>query len=256
MPISAEIEGQTAIVRLENVGKKNAITVRMRSEMQEVFQSLQDRPAVRAIVLTGAGDDFCAGADIREAGPEDIERAMWRMRLLQRMVRSVATTGKPVIAAVCGVCVGVGWSLALACDFVIAATNSRFQFAFRNIGLAPDGGVAFLLSRYVGLMRAKELLYSGRFVDGVEAQSLGLALEALPSSEVLTRAKAIAADFGNAATLALMMTKRQLDAVPGQSLDQAFEFEALIQPLMTRTDDYTEGLRAFRERRPPVYKGS
>ncbi|MEO5640712.1 MAG: enoyl-CoA hydratase-related protein, partial [Sphingomicrobium sp.] len=179
-----------------------------------------------------------------------------KMRLLHRMVRGVASTDKPVISAVRGVCIGVAWSMALASDFVIAAEDARFQFAFRHIGLAPDGGAAFLLTRYVGLQRAKELIYSGRFVSGSEAVALGLALEAVPSDEVLPRALEMARGYAAAPTIALSMAKRQFNAAAAHDLDQALAFEANIQPLMVQTDDFREGAAAFKEKRKPSYSGN
>jgi len=256
MSIDVEVADGVAVVTMNRPEKKNAITYAMRSAIQFRFQELQDDPAVRAIVFTGAGTDFCAGADVGEMGMGGINGSLTKMRLLHRMVRGVASTDKPVIAAVRGVCIGVAWSMALASDFVIAAQDARFQFAFRHIGLAPDGGATYLLSRYVGLQRAKELIYTGRFVSGAEAATLGLALEALPADEVLPRALEMARGFAAAPTIALSMAKRQFNAAPAQDLEQALAFEANIQPLMVQTDDFKEGTAAFKEKRKPVYSGS
>jgi 2-(1,2-epoxy-1,2-dihydrophenyl)acetyl-CoA isomerase len=228
----------------------------MRTCLQLVFQQVQDDPELRAIVFTGAGEDFCAGADVREMGAGGVPGALLRARVLQRMVRAVAFANKPVIAAVRGVCIGVAWSLALASDFIIAAEDARFQFAFRHIGLAPDGGAAFLLSRYIGLQRAKELIYSGRFVSGAEAANLGLALEASPAEQVMERAMELARGFSTAPTLALAMAKRMFDSAAGQTLDQALDFEAGIQPLMAHTQDFHEGTTAFMEKREAMFKGA
>ena len=140
MSIDFTIDGGVAVVTINRPEKKNALTFAMRGQVQTVFQQLQDDMNVRVIVFTGAGADFSAGADIGEMGAGGVPGSLLKMRLLHRMVRAVASTNKPVIAAVRGVCIGVSWSMALASDFIIAAEDARFQFAFRHIGLAPDGG--------------------------------------------------------------------------------------------------------------------
>jgi len=150
----------------------------------------------------------------------------------------------------------MSWAMALACDMVVTAENARFQFAFRHIGLAPDGGAAFLLTRYLPIQRAKEIIYSGRFVSGAEACDLGLALYALPPEEVMAKAMELAKSFAAAPTLALAMAKRQFDAAPGQTYDQALDFEANIQPLMTQTQDFKEGTTSFKEKRKAVFTGN
>ena len=146
--------------------------------------------------------------------------------------------------------------MALSCDVIVAAEDARFQFAFRHIGLAPDGGAAYLLQRYVPLQRAKEILYSGRFVSGVEARDLGLALYALPAGEVLLKAQEMARAFAQSPTIALGMAKRQLDAASGQTFEQALDFEANMQPLMVTTEDFREGTTAFKQKRKPEYRGA
>ncbi|MFV0646011.1 MAG: enoyl-CoA hydratase/isomerase family protein [Sphingomonadaceae bacterium] len=256
MAVEVQIDGGVAIVTINRPERKNAITMAMRDQFQQVFQQLQDDDEVRAIILTGAGGDFAAGADVGEMGTGGVRGNMIKSRTLHRMVRAVAHTQKPVIAAVEGVCIGVAFALALACDFIICAENTRFQFAFRHIGLAMDGAAGWLLERHIGVMRAKEIAYSGRFVSGEEAARLGFALEALPAGEAMAKAREMADGFATAPTLALSQIKRQFEAAPGQSLDDALEFEAAVQALMTWTDDFREGTNAFKEKRKPAYKGA
>lgn len=256
MSVDVSIDGGVAIVTINRPERKNAITMAMRQEFQGVFQQLQDDDEVRAIILTGAGTDFAAGADVGEMGTGGVRGNMVKSRTLHRMVRSVAHTQKPVIAAVEGVCIGVAFAMALACDFIVCAQNARFQFAFRHIGLAMDGGAGWLLERYVGVMRAKEIAYSGRFISGEEAAHLGFALEAVEPGEALARARDMAAGFATAPTLALSQIKRQFDSAPGQTLDEALEFEAGVQALMTWTEDFAEGTAAFKEKRKPAYRGA
>ncbi|EQA98557.1 hypothetical protein V475_12550 [Sphingobium baderi LL03] len=256
MPIDLAMDGNVAIITINRPEKKNALTLDMRMEVQAVFQRVQDDPEVRAIIFTGAGDDFSAGSDVSEMGTGGVPGSLLKMRLLHRMLRGVSHTNKPVIAAVKGVCIGMSWSMALACDFIVAAEDARFQFAFRHIGLAPDGGASFLLSRYVSIQRAKEIIYSGRFVSGREAADLGLALEALPANRVMERALEMARNYAAAPTVALQMMKRQFDASAAQNLDQALDFEANIQPLMVQTEDFREGTTSFKEKRKPIFKGA
>jgi 2-(1,2-epoxy-1,2-dihydrophenyl)acetyl-CoA isomerase len=150
----------------------------------------------------------------------------------------------------------VAFAMALASDFIICADNARFQFAFRHIGLALDGGAGWLLERHVGIMRAKEIAYSGRFVSGEEAARLGLALESMPQDQVQARALELAESFATGPTLALSQIKRQFDCGATQSLDEAMEFEATVQGLMTWSEDFQEGTTAFKEKRKPVYRGA
>jgi 2-(1,2-epoxy-1,2-dihydrophenyl)acetyl-CoA isomerase len=255
MSIEVAIADGVATVTINRPERKNAIKLAMRTEIAQTFERLQDDDSVRVIIFTGAGTDFSAGGDVTEMGLGGVHGSIWRMRLLHRMARAVAGTHKPVIAAVQGVCIGVAWSLVLACDMVVAAEDARFQFAFRHIGLAADGGAAYLLSRYVGPQRAKELLFSGRFVSGAEARDLGLALHALPAGEVMGKAMELARGFATAPTLSLGALKRQVDAAPSQDLSQALDFEASIQALMVETEDFREGTGAFKEKRKPSYSG-
>ncbi len=256
MSIDVTRVGGVAIVTINRPERKNALTMAMRQQFPGIMVELQDDDEVRAIILTGAGGDFAAGADVGEMGTGGVRGNMIKGRTLSRMVRAIAHTHKPVIAAVEGVCIGVAFAMALASDFIICADNARFQFAFRHIGLALDGGAGWLLERHVGIMRAKEIAYSGRFVSGEEAARLGFALESMPQDQVQARALELAQSFATAPTLALSQMKRQFDYSPTQSLDEAMEFEAAIQGLMTWSDDFKEGTTAFKEKRKPVYRGA
>ena len=256
MAIEYELKEGVATITINRPERKNAITLAMRTQIEAAFQAAQDDHDVRVIILTGVQGNFSAGADVTEMGGGGLRNSLLRMRHLHRMARGVANTEKPVIAAVQGVCIGMSWALALASDIVVAADDARFQFAFRHIGLAPDGGAAWLLTRYLSAQRAKEIIYSGRFVSGTEAQSLGLALESLPSDQVQARARELALGFAAAPTLALSMAKRQFNAAPGQTYDQALDFEANIQPLMVESADFKEGTTSFKEKRKPVFIGN
>jgi 2-(1,2-epoxy-1,2-dihydrophenyl)acetyl-CoA isomerase len=254
--VDYEFKDGVAVITIARPERKNAITMAMRLEIEAAFRRAQDDHEVRAIVFTGAGSDFSAGADVMEMGGGGVRNSLLRIRHLHRMARGVAGTAKPVVAAVQGVCIGMSWALALACDVVVAAENARFQFAFRHIGLAPDGGAAFLLTRYLPIQRAKEIMYSGRFVSGTEAAELGLALYALPAEQVFDKAMELARGFAASPTLALAMAKRQFDAAPGQTYDQALDFEANMQPLMVETLDFKEGTASFKEKRKPQFMGN
>ncbi|KHK89119.1 enoyl-CoA hydratase/isomerase family protein [Novosphingobium malaysiense] len=256
MSVDVNVEGGVATVTINRPERKNAITFAMREQFQEVFQKLQDDDEIRAIILTGAGSDFAAGADVGEMGQGGVRGNLGNARTRTRMVRAVAHTQKPVIAAVEGVCIGMAFAMALSCDFIVCAENARFQFAFRHIGLAMDAGAGWLLERHVGVMRAKEIAYSGRFVSGSEAAQLGFALEAVPAGEALAKAQEMAAGYVKAPTLALSEIKRQFDAAPGQTFDEALDYEITVQALMTWTEDFKEGSTAFKEKRKPAYRGA
>jgi 2-(1,2-epoxy-1,2-dihydrophenyl)acetyl-CoA isomerase len=255
MPITLHTDGAVATVTLDRPDKKNALDLQMRLDVASVFKRIHGDVAIRAVILTGGGGDFCAGSDVREMGGGTIAETMARVENLHGVVRGVIRTEVPVIAAVRGVCVGVGWSMALACDYIIAAPDTRFQFAFRHIGLAPDGGAVHLLSQNLGQIRAKELVYSGRFVSGQEAATLGLVSEVVPADNVVSRARSLAAELADAPTLSLRMTKRQFAVAETQTFEEMLAAEMLMQPLLIRSEDFREGTAAFREKRKSRFLG-
>lgn len=256
MTVEVEIKDAVAIVTLARPEKKNAITMDMRRQLWEVFEDFRENEDVRAVVLTGAGGDFCSGMDVGEFGSRSVRATLDRMQRLHRISRAIYTLKKPTIAAVSGVCMGVGWSYALSCDMVIAGPTARFAQVFNKTALAPDGGAAWLLARNVGLMRAKEITYSGRFIGADEALALNLILEVAREVPVLERALEMARGFAQGPGLAIEMAKRQYELAASTDFCSFLENEAAMQPLLMRTEDYQEGVTAFGERRPPQFRGT
>ena len=255
MSLRIETDRGVATVTLDRPEKKNAIDQSMREGLVAAFARIANDDEIRAVVLTGSGGEFSAGADIGEMGGGGVSGSIGRMRAVHQMVRAVALCDKPAIAAVRGVCAGVAWSLALACDFVIASENARFRFAFRNLGLAPDGASPFLLAQYTGVQQAKELIYTGRFLSGTDAATMGLALRTLPDHSVADDAAAFARDLASGPTLALTRAKRMFRAAARQGFEEALATEEDIQPMIAQSEDYAEGRAAFAERRPPAFRG-
>ena len=256
MSIDLSIDNGIAVVTINRPEAKNAITIEMREQLWTTFESLHENDDVRVVILTGAGGAFCAGMDVKEMGDGGIGWSLTKIRRLHRIARAIQSLKKPTIAAVDGVCVGVGWSYALACDMVVASEGARFAQIFRNIGLVPDGGAVWQLRQQIGAMRAKEIVYSGRMVGVDEALDLGLVLEKVTGSSAMERAQELAASFAKAPTLALGMAKRQFDLATTLSFEQFLETETSMQPLISRSDDHHEGVTAFKERRPPAFRGA
>ena len=253
-------DGAVATLVLSNPQRRNALDAGMAAELERVLRELEVDDEVRALLLTGSGEHFCAGADLAAFNEADVmDRPArfldWSRTRFTPSLRALATFPKPVVAAVAGVCVGVGWNLALSCDFCIAGTTARFSQIFVTRGLVPDGGGTWLLPRYVGLLRARELMYTGRFVDVHEAVALGLVLRAVPDEEVLAEASAFAAELASAPTRAIQFTKALLEQSFGTGLAHAMEQELVYQSVLSQTDDVAEGLASFLEKRPPRYVG-
>jgi 2-(1,2-epoxy-1,2-dihydrophenyl)acetyl-CoA isomerase len=258
MSVDLTIDGAVATIVLNRPEKLNALTSEMRDSLCEMFVRLRWDDAVRAIVVTGAGRAFCSGADVdRMAGqPQDLRAGRQRMqRGGHSFIRALHAIEKPVIAAVRGPAVGIGWSIALACDVVVAAKSARFSQIFRRIGLAPDGGAIWFLTRRIGMARAKELVFTARFVEAEEALALGLVNHVVEEDELVAKAAALAADFAEAPTFALGLAKQLFHAAVGPSLDEYLDIESLVQPQLHHTADNAEGVAAFREKRRPKFIG-
>jgi 2-(1,2-epoxy-1,2-dihydrophenyl)acetyl-CoA isomerase len=255
--LRVEVDGPVATLTLDRPEALNALTVPVKVALREALESLAGDRAVRAVILTGAGRAFCAGQDLAErerpdAAPLDVEV---RERY-NPIVRAIRAMGQPVIAAVNGVAAGAGASLAFACDIRIVAEEARFVLAFGRIGLVPDSGATWFLPRLVGPAKAVELALTGDVVDAGEAVRVGLASKVVPGERLLEEARSIAARLAEGPPLAMALTKGALQRSLSIDLDEALEGEAKLQGIAGASADHTEGLAAFREKRPPRFTGT
>ena len=255
--IATQVDPQgVAWVRLDRPERRNALTGDMRAHLARTFSELGADPAVRAIVLCASGDTFCSGADLEQFGKEGPAEARARMkRGGVPLARNLYHLEKPVIAAVNGPAIGLGWTLALACDMVIASESARFAMTYRKLGLVPDCGALYFLGRHLGSYVAMELLYTARFVEAEEALKLRLINSVVPAQDLEKTVAALAVDLAQAPTFALGLTKMLMHKALEPGLDAFLETETLAPPQLRHTADYAEGIAAFREKRKPVFLG-
>ncbi len=266
--IRYEVAGGIARLTIDRPDGGNALTAAMRDRLAERFGQISEDLQIRAVVLRGAGDrHFCTGAALggaqRAAAPKPTgapERAPGdAARLIrtgwQRLVASVLDCERPVIAAVNGTAAGGGAQLALACDLIVMADTAKFIEVFVRRGIMPDAGGCYLLPRLVGLHRAKELLMLGRDCRAEEADRIGLVNRVVPAADLDDTVDDLAGAFLALPTRAIAMTKRLANRSFESSREQSFDDEAHFQELVVATDDSAEGMRAFAERRDPVFRG-
>ena len=245
----------------------NAITAAMRDQLVEWFDEASADLAVRAVVLTGTGEKgFCTGADLRSpvpglprpegAPPRAVGEAARMIRTgWQRLINAILDCEKPVIAAVNATAAGGGMHLALACDLVLAAEEATFIEVFVRRGIAPDAGGAYLLARLIGPQKAKELFFFGDDVPAREAERLGLVNKVVPRTELMGEVATWAARLAAAPTVAIGVAKYLTNRALDTDRATALWDESVGQELVVGTEDCKEGLTAFAERRPPVFRG-
>lgn len=253
--IETRREGAVAIVRLNRPDALNALSEPMKDFMGGHFADLARDPEVRAIVLCAAGRAFCASGDVTTMGNFTPTSAQERLKRAHRVIINLHAIEKPVIAAVQGAVAGIGWSMAMACDMVVAGESAYFSQVFKNVGLAPDGGAIYFLAQNLGMLRAKELVLSGRRVLAAEALNLGLVSQVVPDVELEARALGLAAELANGPTLAFGFGKKLFKQTQTPTLETFLDSEAWAQGMALLTDDHREGARAFLEKRKPVFKG-
>jgi len=210
---------------------------------------------VRAVVLTGAGRGFCVGQDLTEFRDDAGDIGSRLRGNYHPNIKAIRALEKPVIAAVNGAAAGAGLSLACSCDLRIASDQATFVPAFVNIGLVPDSGGTFFVTRLVGQARAFEWLCSGRRLTAAEAEQWGVVSEVVQADALMTHAAELARVLAALPTRAIGMTKRLLDRAPTAGLDDQLEWETQLQAAATRTDDFREGVAAFLEKRPADFQG-
>lgn len=248
-------------LRLDRPDRRNAINDDMMAGLIEALDLAGRDDSVRAVYLEGAGEHFCGGADIvaRNAGIDGRPRAGSIQRRLpsqaHRLIPLMCEVQVPVVCAVTGWAAGIGLQLAAAADFTVAATNATFWAPFSARGFTPDSGATWLLPRLVGTVRARELLLLGRRLSGTEAAEWGMVHEVVAPEEVGTVARALADRLAAGPTVSLGLTKWLLHSGSALPLDGHLRNEALTMEVSSRSEDFREGLGAFRERRDPDFTG-
>jgi len=254
--ISYELADGIATITIRHVEKRNAVAPPMWDAIAHHFTNASADPAVRAVIFTGEGDSFCSGSDLGEIDrSNDIGSGLARLRRGNRMVLGIAKCEKPVIAVVPGPAAGVGWGLALSCDFIIASEKAKFGGGFLRVGLVPDGGTIYWLARNLGEARARAIAYTARLLNAQEALDLGLVLEVVPADQLAARAREFAAELARGPTATIGLAKRLFRTAFGTSLEDFFEAEEMAQVLAKQTEDFSEGVSAFLERRPARFTG-
>jgi len=255
--LDLEVDGPVATLRLNRPDKLNAVTPAMWELLVEHCDRIEADPAIRSVILTGAGRAFCAGADTggqTGATSMAVADAIGNLAQVHRAILRLYHLRKPVVAAVRGHAVGIGWNLALCADLLIAGDSAKFCQIFLNRGIGPDGASTFLLSRQVGMFRAKELLYSRRMLGAQEAQAMGLANKVVPDAELDAAALAQARDLAAAPTFALGLAKR-LFQTHAANLEDFLEKELTTVVVITQSEDRLEGVSAAKEKRTPEFRG-
>jgi 2-(1,2-epoxy-1,2-dihydrophenyl)acetyl-CoA isomerase len=262
-----KVEDRVATITLNRPDKLNAWTQVMSGELREAFAKADADDGVRAIVLTGAGRGFCAGADLRgESGVAQIARSEerapaaglrnWLRDSVHYVPRQVALLDKPYIAAVNGPAVGAGMDMCSMCDIRIASEEARFAMSYVKIGLVPGDGGCYYLPRIVGLAKALELIWTGDFFDAQEALRIGYVTKVVPAGELQAAARALAERIAQGPAVAIELAKRLAYRGWNASVEEALEAAGQAMALVQSTDDAREGPRAFVEKRAPQFKGS
>jgi enoyl-CoA hydratase/carnithine racemase len=254
------VDGKVATVTLNRPEKKNPLTFESYAELRDLFQALAHDPGIKAVVVTGAGGNFCSGGDVFEIiGPltgMSMPDLLRFTRMTGDLVKAMRACPQPIVAAVDGVCAGAGAIIAMASDLRYGTPGSKVAFLFTRVGLAGcDMGACAILPRIVGQGRAAELLYTGRSMDGAEAERWGFYNRLCPPEELLAEATAMARRLADGPTFAHAMTKRMLHEEWAMGVDEAIEAEAQAQAVCMATNDFRRAFEAFAARRAPVFEG-
>ena len=257
-PVLVETDGPVLKVTLNRPDKLNSFNEAMHAAMQGALDRMEREPAIRAVLLTGAGKGFCAGQDLGDrnmSADQDIDLGSTIERLYNPLVRRLRALEKPVVCAVNGVAAGAGANLALACDIVLAARSARFIQAFCRIGLVPDSGGTYFLPRLIGEARARALALTGEAVSAEQALAWGLIWQVVEDDRLQAEAGALAQRLATGPTRGLGLIKRALNASLANDLDRQLDLERDLQREAGRTADYREGVAAFLAKRPAVFRG-
>jgi len=259
-------EGRLAIIRLNRPKMLNALSAESLKELRAVLEAARGNEEVGSLLLIGNGRGFCAGADLgkvnmdqdpakRAAQGEDSYRGM--VEGFNPIIQIISDMGKPVICAVNGVAAGYGVSLALTCDMVFAAESASFVQVFvPQLGIVPDGGATWSLPRLIGGPRAKGMILTGQKIKAAQAKDWGMIWDCVPDDDLYETAHNMAYRLAHGPTMGISYLKKALNQSDNNTLEQQLTVEADMQRILCATEDFTEGVLAFAEKRRPNFKGS
>jgi enoyl-CoA hydratase/carnithine racemase len=255
-----EVKDTTAIITLDRPERKNPLAFESYVELRDLFRSFSEATDVKAVVITGAGDNFCSGGDVYEIiGPLtklDMPGLLAFTQLTGDLVKAMRACPQPVIAAIDGICVGAGAILALASDVRLGTSRSKIAFLFTRVGLAGcDMGGCAMLPRVIGQGRASELLFTGRSMMGEEAERWGFLNRLCAPDSLMSEAMTLAAELTSGPTFAHAMTKKMLHEEWNMGVDQAIDAEAQAQAICMCTNDFHRAYHAFVDKQKPEFKG-
>ena len=258
---SYDITDRVATVTLEGPERKNPLTFALYAELRDWFRKLEDRDDIKAVVLTGAGGNFCSGGDVHDIiGPLTTKTPTELLEFTQMtgdLVKAMRAAPQPIVAAIDGICVGAGAILAMASDLRFGTTRSKVAFLFVRVGLAGcDMGACAMLPRIIGHGRAAELLFTGRVLPGQQAYDWGFFTELCEPDGVLTRAQVLAREIAHGPTAAHAMTKRMLHDEWDMPLAAAIDAEARAQAFCMESADFKRAYEAFVNKTQPKFEGN
>ncbi len=253
--VALDIDEHVARVTLDRADALNALSGAMADELAATFRAIADHDDVWVVVLRAAGEKaFCVGADLKERSRFSLEDFHANRRQIRGLFAALRGLPQPSIAAVFGFALGGGFELALSCDVIVAAEGTQLGLPEVRVGLIPAGGGTQLLTRRVGIGRAKDLIFRGRRVDAQQAHGMGIVTEVVPREALDERALELARDICRSSPVAVRHAKRAIDAALGQPLADGIEAEHEAWTHVIASDDRAEGIAAFNEKRDPVWK--
>ena len=253
-----DVQDSVAHITLNRPEAANTINLELAKELMYALMQCDEDPLIRAVLITGAGPMFCGGGDLKSFNDqgENIPHHLKEITTyLHASMSYLVRMDPPVVAAVHGSAAGAGLSLVCACDMVLAAESARFTMAYTRLGLTPDGGATYTLTRIVGLRRTLELALTNRLLSAEDALNWGILTQVVPEKDLFTEAKALAGQLAEGPTKAFGATKRLLQTGLTESFEAQMKNESLSIAEMARTGDGREGIRAFLEKRTPNFKG-
>jgi len=247
-------EGGVFVVTLDDAGRRNALSLGMRRELRDRLSELMDEPACRAIVITGAGGQFCVGGDVNQMQVRTVDESRARLALVHDLIRLVVAGPKPVVTAIEGTAAGGGVSIVAGSDYAVAATNARFASSFLRTGVIPDMGALWTVPHRMGLAEARRFFTLGEILSGDEATRLGLVDAAVEPGHALATAIEVAAELSAGPPQTFATFKNAL-ANRAATFDDALAAELDLQPRLLLTNDQREAVAAFLEKREPRFAG-